>query len=60
MSAMIIILGMALPILIVGLFAYFVYLTKGAEREHPESRELNELSALSQRANPKVQAERIR
>jgi hypothetical protein len=35
MSAMIIILGMALPILIVGLFVYFVYLTKGAEREHP-------------------------
>ena len=34
MSAMIIILGMALPILIVGLFAYLVYLTKGVEREH--------------------------
>jgi hypothetical protein len=33
MSALIIILGMVLPILIVGLFAYFVYLTKGVERE---------------------------
>jgi hypothetical protein len=34
MSALTITLGMVLPILIVGLFAYFVYLTKGVEREH--------------------------
>ncbi len=33
MSTIVTIIGVVLPTLIVGLFAYFVYLTDGAERE---------------------------
>jgi hypothetical protein len=33
MNTIVAILGVVLPILIVGLFAYFVYLTEGAERK---------------------------
>jgi hypothetical protein len=33
MNTIVAILGVVLPILIVGLFAYFVYLTEGSERE---------------------------
>jgi hypothetical protein len=31
---LIIIFGIALPALVVGLFAYLLYLTRGVEREH--------------------------
>jgi hypothetical protein len=33
MNAIVAIIGLMLPVLIVGLFAYFVYLSEGAERE---------------------------
>jgi hypothetical protein len=33
MSIVVAVIGVVLPILIVGLFAYFIYLSDGAERE---------------------------
>jgi hypothetical protein len=33
MSITVVVIGVVLPILIVGLFAYFIYLNDGAERD---------------------------